>query len=151
VPPLAPRALVFFFFFFFSVGPSSSCSGARSSRSFVRPAARLVFFFARGQTQEVQLLAVEDVAPSKVPGALGVYTGSNPLDSHIDVGRTSSASAIVAGCAVSLQGISLARGQQLTPTAIRKLLSAPLNTPSGNPAVDLIGVMPNLAQLVAAV
>lgn len=58
---------------------------------------------------------------------------------------TSGAGAIVAGAAVSLQGIAKARGFTLTPSRMRSLLSDPtFNTMTSNPAADAIGVMPNI-------
>lgn len=58
-------------------------------------------------------------------------------------GGTSGAGAIVAGAAVSLQGIAKARGLTLTPGQMRTLLSDPaFNTMTQNPAADAIGVMP---------
>jgi Subtilase family len=69
-------------------------------------------------------------------------------------GGTSSASAIVAGAALVVQGMAEGNlGSRLLPAAVRKLLSDArpatatdpfVNTPSNSPAVDQIGVMPNL-------
>jgi hypothetical protein len=62
---------------------------------------------------------------------------------------TSAASAIIAGAALSLQGMVKAKhGQPMTPIQLRQLLSDSfLNTPSFDPASDQIGVMPNLKHL----
>jgi hypothetical protein len=74
------------------------------------------------------------------------YMGVNPLGTH-GFGGTSGASAIVAGAAASLQGIAKAQNKLLTPNKIRLLFSDPaFNTLSNNPAVDRIGVMPNLKE-----
>jgi hypothetical protein len=62
-------------------------------------------------------------------------------------GGTSSASAIVAGAALVLQGLALRhRGHECDPGEVRRLLSDTTagNTATAAPAVDLIGVMPNL-------
>jgi len=63
-------------------------------------------------------------------------------------GGTSSATAIVAGAALSVQCMaqSLPAGQRLAPGLLRQILSDPaLNTPTPNP--DNIGVMPNLKRI----
>ncbi|MCY9508778.1 RICIN domain-containing protein [Paenibacillus larvae] len=59
---------------------------------------------------------------------------------------TSSASPIIAGAAVNLQGIAKANlGKPFTPKEVRDLLSDPsTGTPSNNPSSDKIGVMPDL-------
>jgi translation elongation factor EF-1beta len=65
---------------------------------------------------------------------------------------TSSASAIVAGAALLVQGAVQAKtGSRLGPADLRALLAdtAPNgNTPSNNPAADQIGVMPNLKYIL---
>lgn len=69
---------------------------------------------------------------------------------------TSSASPIVTGAALIVQGIAenLASGlgYRFSPWQLREILSDPDpaagNTPSNNPAVDLIGVMPNLRAII---
>jgi hypothetical protein len=72
------------------------------------------------------------------------YTGS--------FGGTSGASPIVTGAAVLLQSWQLAReGHALSPAAVRTWLSADLNTPSDDPDVDRIGVMPNLRAIFEAI
>ena len=66
-------------------------------------------------------------------------------------GETSAASAIVAGAALSVQGIAFERYQhRLGALEIRELLSAPSNTQSSNPSSDHIGVMPNLRKIIDA-
>lgn len=64
---------------------------------------------------------------------------------------TSSASPIVTGAALAVQGLFQASpaGDRLDPAQMRALLSDPANgTPSQNPAVDRIGVMPNLRAII---
>ncbi|HFR4149044.1 TPA: S8 family peptidase [Bacillus cereus] len=67
-----------------------------------------------------------------------------------DFSGTSSATPIVAGAALAIQGIIQAsRGNRLTPAEIRSILSNPtLGTMSENPMVDRIGVMPNLRAII---
>ncbi|KAL2130162.1 hypothetical protein VTI74DRAFT_6817 [Chaetomium olivicolor] len=63
-------------------------------------------------------------------------------------GGTSGASPIIVGAAAIVQGISsAARGFKLAPLEIRKILSTN-GTASDNPAVDRIGVMPDLKAIV---
>ncbi|SFN76932.1 S8 family peptidase [Nitrosospira briensis] len=63
---------------------------------------------------------------------------------------TSSASPIVTGTVLAVQGlVEAASGDRLAPWQIRMILSDPVNgTPSQNPAVDRIGVMPNLRAII---
>ena len=65
-------------------------------------------------------------------------------------GGTSSASAIVAGAALLVQGVVEASpASRLGPGQMRALLSNPdLNTRSANYPVDRIGVMPNLKRII---
>jgi hypothetical protein len=87
-----------------------------------------------------------------------IYTvggsGAGPTADTTNFGHTSGASAIVAGAAAALQGIVMARGSRpWTPRRMRDVLSNPdptVNTRSANPAIDRIGVMPNLRGIVAA-
>lgn len=61
---------------------------------------------------------------------------------------TSGASPIVVGAALILQGIAeAALGYRFAPLALRRLLTLD-GTPSGNPAADRIGVMPNLRAII---
>lgn len=63
---------------------------------------------------------------------------------------TSSASPIVTGAALALQGMKRAGSDKtpLNPTLMRAVLSDPsLGTPSRNPGLDKIGVMPNLRRI----
>jgi len=63
---------------------------------------------------------------------------------------TSSASPIVTGAALAVQGLAQANlGKRFSPWQLRVLLSDPANgTPSQNPPVDRIGVMPNLRAII---
>src|SRR5437016_4145790 len=67
-------------------------------------------------------------------------------------GGTSAAAAIVAGAALLVQGAAEAKnGSRLDPTQLRALVADKTpngNTPSNNPGVDLIGVMPNLKSIL---
>lgn len=68
------------------------------------------------------------------------YTGS--------FGGTSSASPIISGAAMILQGIGEASlGYRFSPRELRRLLLIG-GTPSANPATDRIGVMPNLRAII---
>jgi hypothetical protein len=60
---------------------------------------------------------------------------------------TSAASAIVAGAALAVLGISHARGRPRSPDGVRSVLKTG-GTPSNNPAADRIGVMPNLRAII---
>ncbi|ARP89274.1 hypothetical protein CAL14_02340 [Bordetella genomosp. 9] len=62
---------------------------------------------------------------------------------------TSSATALIAGAALSVQGMAIhALGRRLTPFEMRAVLSdRTLNTPSASPQSDRIGVMPNLRRI----
>jgi len=63
---------------------------------------------------------------------------------------TSSATPIVAGAVLAVQGIVQAfRGNRLSPTEIKNILTdSSLGTPSANPMTDRIGVMPNLRAII---
>lgn len=63
---------------------------------------------------------------------------------------TSSASPIVTGAALAVQGLmQSATGDRLAPWQLRMILSDPANgTLSANPAMDRIGVMPNLRAII---
>ena len=67
-------------------------------------------------------------------------------------GATSAASAIVAGAALLVEGVAEATlGHRLAPAQLRALLADQTlnaNTPSNDPPVDLIGVMPNLKHIL---
>jgi serine protease len=68
-----------------------------------------------------------------------------------DFGGTSGAVAIIAGAAISLQGIakSFSSSSLLSPLQMRSILSdSALGTPSANPSIDKIGAMPNLLSIV---
>lgn len=63
---------------------------------------------------------------------------------------TSSASALIAGVAVAVQGLAKAiLGRPLSPSEVRQVLSdRTLNTPSAKPDRDRIGVMPDLREII---
>jgi hypothetical protein len=67
-------------------------------------------------------------------------------------GGTSGASPIVAGAAIILQAIHAGLfGHRMSPIAVRSTLTAAgTSIPSANPAVDRIGVMPNLRAQIEA-
>lgn len=66
-------------------------------------------------------------------------------------GGTSGASAIIAGAAAALLGAAQVAGVPLGSGEVRALLSDPaLNTPSAVPGRDRIGVMPDLAAILAS-
>ena len=73
------------------------------------------------------------------------YTGS--------FGGTSGASPIVTGAAILVQAmLESSRGYRFSPLQLRAILSNPATgTPSSNPAVDRIGVMPNLNSIIGTV
>jgi serine protease len=78
------------------------------------------------------------------------WTGNLTNTYTTTFGGTSGASPIVSGAAILFQGIAQASlGFRFSPRQIRAILSNPANgTASGNPAVDMIGVMPNLQALI---
>ena len=63
---------------------------------------------------------------------------------------TSSASALIAGVAVAVQGVAKSTvGRPLSPSEMRQVLSdGTLNTPSAKPERDRIGVMPDLREII---
>ena len=65
-------------------------------------------------------------------------------------GGTSGASPIIAGAALAVQGVAQATlDRRLSPAQIRELLTDPAtSTPSKKPAVDRIGVMPDLRAIL---
>jgi hypothetical protein len=87
------------------------------------------------------------------------YDGTDKFQSYTQgFGMTSGASAIIAGAALALQGIAAAKDYRLSPSQMRSLLSddgtlnsGGLGTPSVNPSVDKIGVMPNLQAIIPVV
>jgi serine protease len=69
-------------------------------------------------------------------------------DTYDTFSGTSGASPIIAGAALSIQGMVLAnRGTKLTPGQLRDLIKIG-GTPTSNPSVDKIGVQPNLRALI---
>jgi hypothetical protein len=97
-------------------------------------------------------------APTNVSGPLEIQIElGGPMAPNPHAGErytsafngTSSASALIAGAAVSLQGIAKSiLSRPLSPFELRQILSdRTLNTPSANPASDRIGVMPDLRKI----
>ena len=82
------------------------------------------------------------VVASKAPGSPTAYTKT--------FSGTSSASPIIAGAALALQGISEAYlGTSFSPLNMRSMLSVvATGTTSANPSVEKIGVMPDLKKIV---
>jgi Subtilase family len=78
----------------------------------------------------------------------GTNTATNLYTSSFN--GTSSASPIVTGAALALQGLAEANlGHRFDPGPCRAILSDPANgTASQNPPVDRIGVMPNLRAII---
>ena len=78
------------------------------------------------------------------------WTGTSTTAYTGSFGGTSSASPIVAGAALAVQGIVEAGfGIRLSPPQMRAILTNPATaTPSDDPPVDRIGVMPNLRAIV---
>ncbi|MEM9484610.1 MAG: S8 family peptidase [Cyanobacteria bacterium P01_F01_bin.116] len=85
-----------------------------------------------------------DTCQSNPGGATTLYRG--------DFNGTSSASPIVTGAALQLQGIAAANlGHRFNPQQVRTILSDPATgTPSAMPDSDRIGVMPNLKAIIKA-
>jgi serine protease len=86
-----------------------------------------------------------DTSSSNSAGATNLYTGT--------FNGTSSASPIVTGAALAVQGMAQASlGFRFSPRQLRTILSDPATgTLSNNPAIDRIGVMPNLRNIAETV
>ena len=77
------------------------------------------------------------------------WTGNARNSYTAQFGGTSGATPIVTGAAILLQSWARAQQQAYAPKDIRTLLAdAALNTQSADPAVDRIGVMPNLRAII---
>ncbi len=78
------------------------------------------------------------------------WTGTATNSYTSSFGGTSGASPIVTGAALLLQAYRIRQGFSLySPFLVRALLSnSGLNTPSANPPMDRIGVMPNLREII---
>ncbi len=76
--------------------------------------------------------------------------GTDNTDYTTTFNGTSSASPIVAGAALAVQGVAEANlGYRFAPRQLRVILSDPAhNTASETPATDMIGVMPDLRQIL---
>jgi Subtilase family len=85
---------------------------------------------------------VETLSSDATNTAIDLYTSG--------FSGTSSATSIVAGVALTVQGLAQANlGYRFGPWQLRAILSDPANgTPSQDPAVDLVGVMPNLRAII---
>jgi hypothetical protein len=71
-------------------------------------------------------------------------------DYRKDFDGTSSASAIIAGAALVVQGLAQAKlGQRYSPKVLRQILNT-TGTPSKHPGVDRIGVMPDIQAIATA-
>jgi serine protease len=83
-----------------------------------------------------------DTCSSNNAGSTTIYTGT--------FGGTSSASPIVTGAALAVQGVAEAGlGYRIGPAEMRAILTDPAtSTPSQTPATDLIGVMPDLRAII---
>lgn len=80
------------------------------------------------------------------------WTGTSTTAYTTGFGGTSGASPMVAGAAVLLQGWRRARtGLVMDPDTVRAWLRSTVNTPSADPAVDRIGVMPDLRGIFEAI
>lgn len=78
------------------------------------------------------------------------WTGTSTTAYTSSFGGTSGASPIIAGAALAVQGmVEAASGGRLSPRQMRAVLTNPAtSTASGNPAIDRIGVMPDLRAIV---
>ena len=77
------------------------------------------------------------------------WTGNASNSYTAQFGGTSGATPIVTGAAILLQSWARAQEKDYSPKDIRALLAdAALNTPSADPAVDRIGVMPDLRAII---
>jgi serine protease len=77
------------------------------------------------------------------------WTGNLTTTYTATFGGTSSASPIVTGAALCVQGAAAASGFRCGPLQMRAILSDPANgTASGSPASDEIGVMPDLRRIL---
>ena len=92
------------------------------------------------------------VFTAEIDPSTGANTdGGNPK-TRPDFHGTSSASAIIAGVALVVQGIAKANGfgdnpnGTYTPSGLRAILST-YGTPSNDPSTDLIGIMPDLQDI----
>lgn len=83
-----------------------------------------------------------DTCDTNAAGTISLYRST--------FGGTSSASPIIAGAALIVQGIAQANlGYRFSPAQIRNILTDPAqSTASNNPATDRIGRMPNLQSII---
>lgn len=78
------------------------------------------------------------------------WTGTSTNSYTLSFGGTSGASPIIAAAAAILQSRAKSRSQLLDAQAMRQILADQRNTKSANPAVDRIGVMPDLRATIKA-
>jgi len=86
-----------------------------------------------------------------VTSGYGLLSGTTNNDAYTATfGGTSSASPIIVGCALIIQGkYKTQNGTTLSPTQMRGLLSDPANgTPQGTNVAGFINVMPNLRTII---
>ncbi|RYO77683.1 hypothetical protein DL764_010192 [Monosporascus ibericus] len=73
---------------------------------------------------------------------------NNMLQTYTNFSGTSGAAPIIAGAALSIQGmVNANRGSKLSPADLRNLIKVG-GTPTANPSVDRIGVQPDLRALI---
>lgn len=87
---------------------------------------------------------------SCLPHPSDTLANPNPSAAYYQsFGDTSGASAIIAGAALSVQGMAAQLGYRFSPLQIRNLLSdATTGTASQDPTNDKLGVMPNLRAII---
>lgn len=79
------------------------------------------------------------------------WTGTSTSAYTTTFGGTSGASPIISGAALAVQGVvEAALGLRFSPAQMRAILTNPAtSTPSANPALDRIGVMPDLRAIIS--
>jgi Subtilase family len=122
---------------------------ARSPTAY-SPRGRRIDCFAYGE----HVLSASGVQPLTIPMGPARRMEPNPfagMPYSWGFAGTSSASALIAGVAVSVQGLAKAvLNRRLVPAELRQVLSdRSLNTPSAAPNTDRIGVMPDLRKITA--
>lgn len=147
----------------------AACNGAYDLDNYTDPNDRAVFNRASGDFRDSGAIMVGG-ASAAIPHRGGIFNFGSRVDCYawgekVDTtttndagtdntaytaffGGTSSATPIVGGAAVIVQGLAQANlGRRFSPREIRKLLTTN-GTPSANPATDKIGVMPNLRAII---
>lgn len=105
--------------------------------------------YAWGENVMTAASLADAVRKDLYTGDFALDSGGNPFQIPL-FGGTSCATAIVAGAALSVQGMAQAKGFRLSPKQLRAALSdktppAPGGPLANTPSDDEIGVMPNLA------